>query len=59
MTRHLGAIGDIKDERIIYLKECILRLQDECEHEWGPEWQTYNIYKKRCKNCGRVHETEY
>lgn len=48
-----------EDVRINVLARDILRLQEECDHEYGPEHQNYNVYSKRCKKCAYLHSKEY
>lgn len=47
------------NKKIQFLAKQIQKEQSECEHNYGPEWQEYNIYNKRCSKCAFVHSVEY
>lgn len=52
-------LKNCENETIKDLVNAIIDAQSKCTHEFGNEWQEYNIYKKRCKKCAYTQEKEY
>jgi len=55
----LYQLKNCENETIKNLTNAIIVEQYKCTHEFGDEWQEYNIYKKRCKKCAYTQVDEY